>query len=102
MVSFVLHKSFIPHSSLIRFLSRPRVVCYWRINAHISSSSSGAFSCASFGRGHMFGRAQWGWTALIVAAEKGRADCARLLLDAGADKEAKDKVRASAGVGGWA
>jgi hypothetical protein len=27
----------------------------------------------------------------------GHADCARLLLDAGADTEAKDKVRASAG-----
>ena len=31
-------------------------------------------------------------TALMIAAEKGRTDCARLLIDAGADKEAKDKV----------
>ncbi len=53
--------------------------------------------------GGTFGaRAQDGWTALIWAAEKGHADCARLLLDSGADKEAKDKVRAtSAGVRGW-
>ncbi len=29
----------------------------------------------------------------MKAAEKGRADCVRLLLDAGDDKEAKDKVR---------
>ena len=35
-------------------------------------------------------------TALMCAIEKGRSDCVRLLLDAGADKEAKDKVRASA------
>ena len=31
--------------------------------------------------------------ALICAAENGHADCTRLLLDAGADKEAKDVVR---------
>ncbi len=34
-------------------------------------------------------------TALMLAAERGRADCARLLLDAGADKEATHKVRVS-------
>ena len=45
------------------------------------------------------GRAQNGSTALIWAAEKGHSDCARLLLDAGADKNAKCNVRASAGVG---
>ncbi len=38
--------------------------------------------------------AQGGNTALIWAGYKGHADCARLLLDAGADKNAKDKVRA--------
>ncbi len=37
--------------------------------------------------------AQIGSTALIFAAHNGRADCVRLLLDAGADKDAKDKVR---------
>ena len=31
-------------------------------------------------------------TALIYAAWKGHADCVQLLLDAGADKEAKDEV----------
>ncbi len=41
--------------------------------------------------GHISGRrAQDGETALMWAA--GHADCARLLLDAGADTEAKDKV----------
>jgi hypothetical protein len=38
-------------------------------------------------------RAQSGLTALLSAAEKGRADCVRLLLGAGADKEAKTNVR---------
>ncbi len=40
--------------------------------------------------------AQSGNTALIWAAMRGHADCARLLLDAGADTEVKDNVRASA------
>ena len=39
-------------------------------------------------------RAQFGATALMRAADNGRADCMRLLLDAGADKNAKDRVRA--------
>jgi hypothetical protein len=38
-------------------------------------------------------RAQEGRTALVWAAHCGHADCARLLLDAGADKNAKDEVR---------
>jgi ankyrin repeat protein len=37
--------------------------------------------------------AQYGETPLMWAAEKGHADCARLLLNAGADKEAKSNVR---------
>ena len=44
--------------------------------------------------------AQYGWTALIYAAVKGRADCARLLLDAGADTNAMSKVRARGGAMG--
>ncbi len=36
---------------------------------------------------------QNGYTALILAAMNGCAGCARLLLDAGADKEVKDEVR---------
>ena len=42
------------------------------------------------------GALQDGYTPLIYAACGGHADCARLLLDAGADKNAKDRVRASA------
>ncbi len=38
-------------------------------------------------------------TALICAAMKGHAECARLLLDAGADTEVKNKVRARAAGG---
>ena len=37
---------------------------------------------------------QDGWTALIQASVNGHTDCARLLIEAGADKEAKDNVRA--------
>ncbi len=35
---------------------------------------------------------QGGFTALIFAADVGNAACLRLLIDAGADKEAKNKV----------
>jgi hypothetical protein len=48
-------------------------------------------------RWHIVTLAQMRWTALIKAAEKGRSDCARLLLDAGADLNAKDLVRMSVG-----
>ena len=41
-------------------------------------------------------RAQWGQTALMCAAHKGHTDCVRLLLDAGADTNAKMNVRVSA------
>jgi ankyrin repeat protein len=37
-------------------------------------------------------RAQIEETALIWAAQEGQVDCVRLLLDAGADVEAKNKV----------
>jgi hypothetical protein len=36
---------------------------------------------------------QGGYTALIWAAQEGHTDCARLLIDAGADKNAKIDVR---------
>ncbi len=47
----------------------------------------------SVGMRHGDSRTQNGWTALMNAAEFGRTECARLLIDAGADKEAKDEVR---------
>ncbi len=37
--------------------------------------------------------AQGGYTALICAAIHGHADCVSLLIDAGANKEAKTNVR---------
>ena len=40
---------------------------------------------------------QLGWTALIAAAVMGHLDCVRLLIDAGADKEARNKVRVRVG-----
>ena len=45
---------------------------------------------------------QRGWTALIMAAKTGHTDCVRLLIDAGADKEAKDLVRVGRFVAGRA
>jgi hypothetical protein len=36
---------------------------------------------------------QRGWTALMRAAENGRFECVRLLLEAGADKDARTNVR---------
>ena len=39
------------------------------------------------------GVSQYGYTVLILAADHGHADCVRLLLDAGADKNAKGNVR---------
>jgi ankyrin repeat protein len=41
----------------------------------------------------MWNATQYGWTALMLAAYNGHAGCTRLLLDGGADKEAKTKVR---------
>jgi hypothetical protein len=40
-------------------------------------------------------RAQYGSTPLRYAAQEGHLECARLLLENGANKEAKDMVRAS-------
>jgi hypothetical protein len=36
---------------------------------------------------------QSGCTALIIGASQGSADCAQLLIDAGANKDAADRVR---------
>ncbi len=38
-------------------------------------------------------QSQYGYTALIRAAKHGRAECVRLLLEAGADKDAMTNVR---------
>ena len=38
-------------------------------------------------------KSQGGWTALLNAALHGHADCLKLLIDAGANKDAKDNVR---------
>ncbi len=51
------------------------------------------YACDVCWRGDTWELAQFGDTALIDAAACGHADCVRLLLDAGADTEVKDKVR---------
>ncbi len=60
-------------------MARPGVVSFW-IEFNIDVDNA----CA-----------QCGYTPLIRASEMGRADFVRLLLDAGADKEAKNAVRVS-------
>ena len=52
---------------------------------------------ASFGASLLCGGVAWkreqiGGTALIRATTCGQAECTRLLLEAGADKDAQDKV----------
>ncbi len=55
-----------------------------------------SISCVSPASAATFGtQSQSNWTALILAVWCGRAELARLLLDAGADTEAKDEVRSS-------
>ena len=75
--------------------------CMWRRRLRRLSGGGGHLrSCGhTLKWGPLRRRAQYGMTALIGAGWLGRADCARLLLDAGADKNAKDEVRAIAGVG---
>ncbi len=45
------------------------------------------------GRSTCFSRTQEGYTALMSAAFYGQIDCARLLVEGGADMDAKDNVR---------
>jgi hypothetical protein len=73
------------------FLShfRPRVVLFCLLL--FLSSICMRLRCCSIGFGEF--DLQWGSTALTCAAEEGHADFVRLLLDTGADKDAKDDVR---------
>jgi hypothetical protein len=41
----------------------------------------------------VFVHVQFGWTVLMRATANGQVDCARMLLDAGADKDATSNVR---------
>jgi hypothetical protein len=62
--------------------------------AHIFSAFNAACSLfAAVVGGPFETRTQDGRTALMCASESGQTDCVRLLLDAGADMNAKDKVR---------
>ena len=75
--------------------------------AHVSHRAFRLFVCHRGGGGGggtlLFHVAQDGSTALISVAAYGRVDCARLLLDAGADTNAMNNVRVSVRrVCGWA
>jgi len=48
-------------------------------------------TCINFAWNHLI--LQDGAAALMMAADNGHSDCVRMLIDAGADKEAKSKVR---------
>jgi hypothetical protein len=63
------------HSELHRYLCVLCVRCRWRCVCGCESDS------------------QIGYTALMHAAQFGRTDCARLLIDAGADIDDKNNVR---------
>ena len=52
------------------------------------------FYCAGECNFRLIADSQGGRTALMYAASHGNADCVRLLIDAGADKEVKGNVRA--------
>jgi hypothetical protein len=54
----------------------------------VTSCRNWGVVCGTFGA-----CAQDGRTALMRAANSGHKDCVRLLLDAGANKNAKDRVR---------
>jgi ankyrin repeat protein len=54
--------------------------------ASCGSDAGGAVCCGE-------SDSQNGYTALMHAAGFDRAECVRLLIDAGADKDAKDNVR---------
>jgi hypothetical protein len=66
----------------------------WMQRVSFFTNISARFVCSSFvcPCWRMF-NAQDGCTALISAAGEGHIECVRLLIEAGANKEAKDKVR---------
>ena len=76
-------------ASACRMHMYPSSSSYARALALLCVYECAAASCLP----HTHARAQGGKTALMRAASIGRADCVRLLLDAGADKEARNDVR---------
>jgi hypothetical protein len=76
------------------------IVCMMRTHAYLEAiliviaMSCVRFLCVCGGKHD----SQIGMTVLMCAADHGHADCARLLIDIGADKEAKTTVRSSRGV----
>ncbi len=83
-VSFLFHFMF--HECYIAYMAR---VC----ERHIMCTVLRFMCAAAFVRRQVIGTLQYGSTALIWAAEKGFVDCVRLLIDAGANKDAKGSVR---------
>jgi hypothetical protein len=86
-------------------------LCFALLTLHVAGSRRRLMAAEAVARTHggadtcgrrLMAAAQDGWTALMCAARFGHADCARLLLDAGADKNAKSNVRARAAVDGVA
>jgi hypothetical protein len=73
-------------TQLLNFLSC-FIVCFLFKYSHLLC----AVAVAMIGRDY-YG-SQEGWTALIWAAWNGHADCVRLLINVGADKDAKSIVR---------
>ncbi len=79
-------------------LSDPACARFRTTFAYSRTGDSGATCCARVGIGAcvfdgVCKPAQDGRTALICVADGGLEDCVRLLLDAGANKNAKEVVR---------
>ncbi len=72
------------------------LACFFELLLMPASVACGgdAMVCGGGGRRYaLLCQTQYGHAALILASANGRADCVRLLIDAGADKEAKNNVR---------
>ncbi len=62
---------------------------FYAIELRFAAVTIRVLSSAALAAATQWPRAQSGLTALLSAAEKGHADCVRLLLGAGADANAK-------------
>ena len=85
-ISFLYFRRFSRYFSLSRYVT-PHVLASALLLILACMACGGAVIL------HLMPNTQKGSTALIVAAERGHTECARLLVEGGADKDAKNNVR---------